>query len=782
MRGSRLLSTSQTTTIEVSRSGALQRFSDDWPSLALLGVMLALVTTSVVIADWTAGLRSIVAVAMVSLLAGYLLANSSFSPLTALVASSGYGAFMIGLQQSLALSNGQPLRMRSLELLQRLTVWTADAFDRNFSDDEFVFVIFLSIITWFAAYNASWNIFRVGRLWRAVLPVGLGLVINISYYNGSARLDLYLLVYMLAVLLLAVHTNALARRAIWRKLRVGFVTGPRVNFLLPGVVASIILLAMAWLVPPAPANEQLASVWGEKVAPRLDLQNTWSNLFSSLSSGGKTIESVDYYGSQSLTLSGPINLADVPVLDVYVPRGPRYYWRSKVFDTFDGVTWTASSDAELTSEFGVLYYEDLRYQQRRNIRQGFAILMPSTRIVYSAGQPASIGLPVSFEVLFIDRNQERGSLIEMRVENPLVAGDGYEAISSVSYADRASLSAASTDYPAWVQSNYLQIPDSSSQRTLDLAAQLTAPYNNPYDKAEAVEKWLRQNIAYDESIAGPPPQSDAVDWVLFEEQAGYCSYYASSMVVLLRSQGIPARVAAGFAQGDYNPLSGAYRVLESDAHTWVEVFFPGYGWIEFEPTASRPAIATRGIPVDDGGEAAGIFGEEFSAVQQPPPAAASPDALQAVEQPQGFVAALFGSGSALGRIPILILWGVGVLTFSVLIGGAFGWREARRRGLSGLSVVARIYGTLNMLGSWLGVPILPSYTPHERAIVLAKVTPEAAQPIQQITTLYVRERFGTGHSAETLAEDTTANEAWQVARPALVRRIAQRRLRLRRKD
>jgi transglutaminase-like putative cysteine protease len=88
-----------------------------------------------------------------------------------------------------------------------------------------------------------------------------------------------------------------------------------------------------------------------------------------------------------------------------------------------------------------------------------------------------------------------------------------------------------------------------------------------------------------------------VDYFLFESREGYCTYYASAMVVLLRLNGIPARIAAGFAQGDYDPTLGAYRVSESDAHSWVEAYFPPYGWVEFEPTASiQPILREEGVP------------------------------------------------------------------------------------------------------------------------------------------------------------------------------------------
>ena len=112
----------------------------------------------------------------------------------------------------------------------------------------------------------------------------------------------------------------------------------------------------------------------------------------------------------------------------------------------------------------------------------------------------------------------------------------------------------------------------------------------PYHQARVIESYLRDNIKYNELIPRPPAGQDPVDWVLFDHQEGYCNYYASAMIVMLRSLGIPARMAAGFAQGTYDNEEGMYVVTEHDAHTWVEAYFPGYGWIEFEPTTAQEPI------------------------------------------------------------------------------------------------------------------------------------------------------------------------------------------------
>jgi hypothetical protein len=160
---------------------------------------------------------------------------------------------------------------------------------------------------------------------------------------------------------------------------------------------------------------------------------------------------------------------------------------------------------------------------------------------------------------------------------------------------------AGTSYPSWVTERYLQLPPEVTPRTRQLAEEITAGLETPYDKAAAITAWLRENMTYVEFIdANPTPGQDLVDWFLFDLKQGFCNYYATSEVVLLRALGIPARWSIGYAQGelledqtDTRDLAAeelTYIVRNRDAHSWPEVYFPDIGWVEFEPTVSQPDI------------------------------------------------------------------------------------------------------------------------------------------------------------------------------------------------
>ena len=160
-----------------------------------------------------------------------------------------------------------------------------------------------------------------------------------------------------------------------------------------------------------------------------------------------------------------------------------------------------------------------------------------------------------------------------------------------------ALRMAGDTYPAWVQTHYLQLPDSVTDRTREKARQIVQQANaiNPYDQARAIQDYLR-TLVYDESRVRPPDDRDWADYFLFSSQRGYCDDFATAMVVMLRSLNVPARLAQGYAGGALDPQLNAYVVRESVGHSWPEVYFPGYGWQRFEPTPSSAGPTVPPVP------------------------------------------------------------------------------------------------------------------------------------------------------------------------------------------
>jgi hypothetical protein len=153
---------------------------------------------------------------------------------------------------------------------------------------------------------------------------------------------------------------------------------------------------------------------------------------------------------------------------------------------------------------------------------------------------------------------------------------------------------------------YLQLPESTTTRVLELAEQLAAGSPSTYDTILAVHAWLGQHVEYDLDAPVPPAGADAVDHFLFESQLGFREQIATSTAMMLRSLDVPARLATGFVPSSRDAVAGVWISRARDAHAWVEVHFPGYGWVPFDPTASVPLSGDAG--------ASTIGGELFAAL------------------------------------------------------------------------------------------------------------------------------------------------------------------------
>ncbi len=159
----------------------------------------------------------------------------------------------------------------------------------------------------------------------------------------------------------------------------------------------------------------------------------------------------------------------------------------------------------------------------------------------------------------------------------------YEGVSNIHTPSAAELRAASGEYPQAITLRYLQLPAKVDARIPQLARTLTAKATNDYDRARALELYLQTRYGYTLQLPQEPPADPLSDF-LFARKQGHCEYFASSMAILLRELGIPSRIVNGFRTGEFNDVTGNYIIRARNAHSWVEAYFPGEGWVAFDPT------------------------------------------------------------------------------------------------------------------------------------------------------------------------------------------------------
>lgn len=368
----------------------------------------------------------------------------------------------------------------------------------------------------------------------------------------------------------------------------------------------------------------------------------------------------------------------------------------------------------------------------------------------------------------------------------VLAGNTYSVTRAISKATDAQLAAAGTGYPAWVSDRYLQLPDTLPDRVRELADLIVerAEAETPWEKTAAIAAYLR-SLSYSQQIRGPQVGEDGVDYFLFQtrlepcpadstlgatcepgQTKGYSQYFGSAMTVLLRTQGVPARMIAGYAVGEYEPAQGRFVVRDADRHGWSQAYFPGYGWIDVEATPGYPVL-TRGATIDEFNRGSTIpqipfseFEEGFEEDLSEFEALARLGALRDQE---------LGTGSGPGPI---VYWAAGTGGFIIALGLTFAivWNF----GMGALATAERAYIKLNRMGWLAGLPRMPSQTSTEYGHRVDFFLPKANGAAEALARRYNAHVYGPKGANQPSSGD--ADELWRKLRGPLARRALGRLL------
>lgn len=262
------------------------------------------------------------------------------------------------------------------------------------------------------------------------------------------------------------------------------------------------------------------------------------------------------------------------------------FWRAQSFDVWDGRRWTISDDS--TRALGGAAPIDVPPTlgdsgfSGQEFVQTFYLETPGPNVVFGAHRPAEVYFPDALLYQLGDGTLRAGVQLGSDAVYTVVSLRQPATAELLRRADPVRFGV-----PDSIAEQYLQLPD-VPQRVLDLAQEITRDAPTSYDKVRAIEAWMGENTTYTLDIPPLPDGVDATDHYLFMTRQGFCEQIGSSLVVMLRSLGIPARLTVGYTPGERNPFTGMYEVKASNAHSWTEVWFPGLGWQSFDPTAAVP--------------------------------------------------------------------------------------------------------------------------------------------------------------------------------------------------
>jgi transglutaminase-like putative cysteine protease len=282
--------------------------------------------------------------------------------------------------------------------------------------------------------------------------------------------------------------------------------------------------------------------------------------------------------TDSLDMTTRPDLTDEVVFTVQTDRAT--FWRGQTFDVWDGSRWTRSDEGFLPlagPDTPRLADDDLGARGSDVVEQRFRLEAPYSDVLYAV--PTAVELEIDRPV----RQRADGTLQSA----PLGRGATYSVTSRRIPLTADRLRRVEGEIPADVLQRYAQ-PPVATDRVLGAAAQATAGATTQYDRILAIEAWMADRVGYSLEAPLAPKGVDVVDHFLFEAEEGWCEQIASSLVVLARANGIPARLVTGYVPDDRDPVTGVFTVRERDAHAWAEVWFPEVGWVPFDPTADVP--------------------------------------------------------------------------------------------------------------------------------------------------------------------------------------------------
>jgi len=723
--------------------------------LLLLVLMLLSVVWSVQAAEWTDGLGVLQWVIIVAILLALFLAKTRRIPgLAAHLISLLVGAVWVTFVLSIAFhpplvpaalgSSAGSLLGRVSIMYQQVLRWVRAPSGADVWLSNFGFLSVLAVVTWLLGYASTWCVFRQHSVWGAVVPAGAACLLN-TYY-APPGVVVYFVFFCLCTLLLIVRTHVYVREQMWQKAAVKYNMDVDLTFLRDGMIVSLLAVFLAWTIPSAAASPRLADFWSSFQEPWNEVQTWWNRLFTSLNYQGQSAL-VDF--GQTMTLGGGTNLSDVPVLEVHAAQP--HYWRAVAYDEYTGSAWINTDRIEIPLQDQGDGLGPMTYSMQKVLTQTVRMLESGEDTLFYAGQPLRVSVAARARLSYLPAHegQQVTDVSMISARRSLRRNQGYTMVSVFPTAKANQLATAGTAYPDWVTERYLQLPPSLPRRVRLLAREVVGAANTSYGRVVAIQSYLRR-IPYDRQIPRPPAGSDAVDWFLFENRRGYCDYYASAMVVMCRAVGIPARVAHGYASGEYDPASDSYRVRQLDAHAWPEVYFPAYGWIEFEPTASQPAILRpedAELPLLAALELeAGESRSEAEDKYGPDDDLAEEEDIEDISLGQDLP--WYTRARYVGLVALVILTGV-----PLVLWGWWHWS------LRGLNAAARAYEQTCRLGALLGVTHQPHQTPVEYGESLARALVQGQEDVRRVAALYAEQRFSGSKLGKAQEEESL--ERWK---------------------
>jgi transglutaminase-like putative cysteine protease len=743
---------------------------------ALIVFLLAFtIARSTAAAGWTAGIDVIPLIALGGAL---VMAVLAVSPVPWPV---GLGAGLI-LSPVVAVVAAWPViharwPQEALDL-QLIGTWWTRITDGSAAQEPAVYLVLICWLMWITGAWLSWCVLRWRKPMLGLIPGAAAFATNLlNLPRDQNGYTLSVLVLTLALLLWTNYTSSIASAT---RAQVKLTGDARWDFWESGLVAMAALIVLAILLPQLSTIDRTTDV-------ESSLFSNWAELQARLNHPGVAGSGSGGNGTTGFVtdvpLGGALTRTKDPVFTYQVvgdSTEARYFRGVNVISTANG-EWKYPTQPLLDLRQAVhknqtmFYPED--YQQLALASLKLKMLRPpngNVDLLFYPGQLYRVDRESVATQVLVSPGLEMTTIDRLSSVQPATSQGNYAVTVEYSIATEAELQGAGTAYSNWL-APYMSLPATGYRRPdvmqaiheLALSIVTKAGATNPYDEATAIQNYLRDNYAYDLNAQNAGPGPDRLFNFLFTTKTGYCEYFATAMGDMLRSLGIPTRLVNGFGPGQIDPQTHLATVHGEDAHTWVESYFPKYGWIPFEPT---PDANNGYVPIQRGTQGQAQCLKDTSC--DPGSGATTPiGATLPSPTPRGLrdpnvappAQSSFGFGLPDAGTTTEI---VGVLLAIVLLVFAAAARYLRPRSVMG------VWKRMLALSGLAGLKLRPGETPLELGRRMQKSFPEASEPAGALAGAFAVAAYAPPDVAGS--SRSSIMEAWTELRPLLLRRVMSR--------
>jgi transglutaminase-like putative cysteine protease len=730
-----------------------------WVNLAVLFLALEVAVYSIEQAQWIVPQPAFTLVLFLSMLCAWLMVIGRLHGAIIHVVAPVIGV-LVTAWQTIGLLPGTASLNHLLNVIQS---WWQGAGTLLPDEQKVVFAAFLTLLTWLTGYLSTWFVLRKHNAWVGVFLGVVVIIVNLS--NLPGRFYFFFPAFFIASVFLIIQTRIAGQYA--RSGRGAGYTGKSLLYLFTSLICIIVLAAsLAWITPQARASS-LQNLISTKLIWKQDIRASKINIFNAVPAK----QAINTSGTlKDLPFEGGWNQGNNVHFTVKADRPA--YWPMNIYDIYTPEGWINSPTSDqlldakaIWPDTNVVNFNDLlKYQVTTEI---------NVDVLLVAGDFVSSSSPV-----LIHQNADN-DVMEVTTPRVLAPGESYSMETVLTNPTADQLAGAGENYPQSVTDNYLQLPPDYSEDVKSLSENITAGAPTPYAKVMAVIKYLSA-FPYEPIIDAPPPGADGVTYFLFTQKGGFCLYFASAMAVMLRSVDIPTRLVVGYLPGDPGEERGTYLVRDWHYHAWPQVYFPGYGWVNFEATPSGGGGSGSQVSVQTPLVSSPAISElpQWNAWNYPPPpsgghASAPPPSAAPADTHLRFGALPFAH--ALGHVLVI------VILIAVIIGGITGLLLIIRRVFNRRlwhvdreSLAYTTYTKLCRIAAMAKIYPRPQQTPLEFAAELKAALPEDADAIDKIVQAYLENRFGKREGKLELYQEAQVLKARHLVYDKLLRLMGKR--------